>query len=153
MQISDLLKAGSFPPLIPRHFLKTAQDLRNNTGPSYVSKAAKGVKPGAKILPRHKMSLLPSWHETWMKAEDWLPVLKGQEDVLRRGLGAGFRAHYGYPLEVVVDIDEMASSHGASRSMQIERVNTWLARIEQACIPLLDTIEFVNAYGCVDKMI
>ena len=48
-----------------------------------------------------------------MKVEDWLPVPKGQEDVLRWGLGAGFRAHYGYPLEVIVDVDEMAPSHGA----------------------------------------
>ena len=117
MQISDLLKAGSFPPLIPRHFLKTAQDLRNNTGPSYVSKAAKGVKPGAKILP---MSLLPSWHETWMKAEDWLPVPKGQEDILWQGLGAGFHAQYGHPLKVIVDVDERASSHGTFGSMWME---------------------------------
>ena len=78
------LKAGGFPLLIPRHFLKSAQDLRNNAGPSYVSKAAKGVKPGAKISPRYTMSPLPSWGETWMKAEDWLPVPKGQEDVLWR---------------------------------------------------------------------
>ena len=148
------LKASGFPLLIPRHFLQNAQDLRNSAGlSSYVSKGAKGVKPGAKISPRHSMSLLPSWHETWMKAEDWLPVLKSQEDILWWRLGAGFHAHYGYPLEIIVDVDEMASSHGASRSMQIERVNTWLARIEQACIPPPDTIEFVNTYGCVDKMI
>ena len=115
------LKVGDFPPLVPNYLLKTPQDLRNNTGPSsFVSKAAKGVKPGAKILPRLKMSPLPSWRETWMKAEDWLPVLKGQEDVLRRGLGAGFHTHYGYPLEVIVDVDEMASSHGAFRSMRLE---------------------------------
>ena len=91
------LKVGEFPPLVPNYLLKTPQDLRNNTGPSsFISKAAKGVKPGAKILPRLKTSPLPSWCETWTKAEDWLPVLKGQEDILRRGLGAGFCAHHGY---------------------------------------------------------
>ena len=115
------LKAGVFPPLIPGHFLKSAQDLRNNASPSsYVSKAAKGVKPGAKILPRHLTSPLPSWHETWTKAEDWLPVPKGQEDILWWGLGAGFRCQYRHPLEVIVDVDEMASSHGAFGSMQME---------------------------------
>ena len=113
------LKAGGFPPLVPNCFLRTPQDLRNNTGPSsFTSKAAKGVTPGAKIFPRLKTSPLPSWCETWTKAEDWLPVLKGQEDVLWQGLGAGFHAHYRYPLEVVVDVDEMASSHGAFGSMQ-----------------------------------
>ena len=59
------LKAGDFPPLVPNCFLKTPQDLRNNAGPSsFVSKAAKGVKPGAKISPRLKTSPLPSWRET-----------------------------------------------------------------------------------------
>ena len=99
------------------------------------------------------MSPLPSWCETWMKAEDWLPVPKGQEDILQRGLGAGFRAQYRHPLKVIVDVDEMASSHGAFGSMQMEQVNTWLASLESASIPLPDTIEFVNAYKCVDKMI
>ena len=99
------------------------------------------------------MSLLPSWCETWMKAEDWLPVPKGQEDVLWWGLGAGFCTHYGYPLEVVVDVDEMASSHGAFGSLQMEQVNTWLASLDEASIPPPDTIEFVNAYGHVDKMV
>ena len=117
------LKASGFPLLIPRHFLQNAQDLRNSAALS--SYVSKGT----------------------------LPVPKSQEDILWWRLGAGFHTHYGYPLEIIVDVDEMASSHGASRSMQIEQVNTWLASIEQACIPPPDTIEFVNAYGCVDKMI
>ena len=151
---TSALKAGGFPPLVPNYLLRTPQDLRNNAGPSsFASKAAKGVKPGAKISPRLKTSPLPSWNETWTKAEDWVPVPKGQEDVLRRSLGPGFRAHYGYPLEVVVDVDEMASSHGASGSLQMEWVNTWLASIKDACIPPPDTIEFVNSFGCVDKMV
>ena len=147
------IKVEGFPPLVPNCFLKTPQDLRNNAGLSFASKAAKGVKPGTKILPRLKTSLPPSWRETWTKAEDWLPVLKGQEDVLRRGLGAGFRAHYEYPLEV--DVDEMASSHGAfgSTGMRMERVNTWLTSLNEASIPPPDTIEFVNSFGHVDKMV
>ena len=81
----SVLKAGGFPPLVPNCLLKTPQDLRNNAGPSsFTFKAAKGVTPGAKISPRLKTSPLPSWRETWTKAEDWLPVPKGQEDVLRR---------------------------------------------------------------------
>ena len=118
---TSALKAGGFPPLVPNYLLKTPQDLRNNAGPSsFASKAAKGVTPGAKISPRLKTSPLPSWNETWTKAEDWIPVPKGQEDILWWGLGAGFRAHYRYPLEVVVDVDEMASSHGAFGSMWME---------------------------------
>ena len=120
---TSALKAGGFPPLVPNYLLRTPQDLRNNAGPSsFASKAAKGVQPGAKISPRLKTSSLPSWNETWTKAEDWVPVPKGQEDVLRRSLGSGFRAHYGYPFQVIVDVDEMASSHGASGSLRMERV-------------------------------
>ena len=37
--------------------------------------------------------------------------------------------------------------------MQMEQVNTWLASLESASIPPPDTIEFVNTYGHVDKMI
>ena len=148
------LKAGGFPLLIPNYLLKTPQDLRNNAGlSSFTQKAAKGVTPGAKISPRLKMSPLPSWRETWTKAEDWLPVPKGQEDVLRQGLGPGFHVQYGYPLEVTVDVDEMASSHGTFGSMWMERVNRWLADIRDTCIPLPDTIEFVNSFGRVDKMV
>ena len=137
---TSALKAGEFPLLVPNYLLRTPQDLRNNAGPSsFASKAAKGVTPGAKISPRFKTSSLPSWNETWTKAEDWLPVPKGQEDVLRWGLGPGFRAHYGYPFQVVVDVDEMASSHGTFGSLWMERVNNWLASIKDACI-LLQTV-------------
>ena len=75
------IKAGGFPPLIPSHFLSVAEDCKMNAGPSFPNIAAKGVKPGAKLLPRSPMSSLPSWSETWMKAEDWVPVPKGQEDL------------------------------------------------------------------------
>jgi hypothetical protein len=84
------LMSGNFPPLVPSHFLKTQDDARKNAGPSFSSIAAKGVKPGAKILPRSPLSSLPSWSETWMKAEDWFLVPEGQEDLLWRGLGSGF---------------------------------------------------------------
>ena len=56
-------------------------------------------------------------------------------------------------LRVTVDVDEMASSHGTFGSMQMERVNRWLADVKDACIPPPDTIEFVNSFGRVDKMV
>ena len=37
--------------------------------------------------------------------------------------------------------------------MQMERVNSWLAKLNEASIPLLDAIEFVNSFGRVDKMV
>ena len=37
--------------------------------------------------------------------------------------------------------------------MQMEQVNTWLTSLLLASVPPPDTIEFINAYGSVDKMI
>jgi hypothetical protein len=102
------LVSGNFLPLIPSNFLTTQEDAQKNAGPSFSSIAAKGVKPGTKILPRSPTSSLPSWSETWTKIEDWLPVPLSQEDLLWRGLGCGFCAQYSGALwEGVCEVDEM----------------------------------------------
>jgi hypothetical protein len=125
--------SGNFPLLVPSHFLKTQDDARKNAGPSFSSIAAKGVKPGAKISLRSQSSSLPSWSETWMKNEDWVLVLPGQEDLLRRGLGSGFRVQYSGALwEGICEVDEMASRDGSVNPPEF--------------------IEFIDALGNVDKM-
>jgi hypothetical protein len=153
------LVSGNFPPLIPSHFLKTQDDTWKNTGPSFSSIAAKGVKPGAKISLRSPSSLLPSWSETWTKNEDWVLVPPGQEDLLRRGLGSGFRAQFSGALwEGICEVDEMASRDGASGDFWLGLVERWLK--EQALIRELvdcsvyppEYIELIGASGQVDKM-
>jgi hypothetical protein len=158
------LVSGNFPPLVPSHFLKTQEDARKNTGLSFSSIAAKGVKPGAKILPRSPSSSLPSWSETWTKNEDWVLVPPGQEDVLRRGLGCGFHAQYlGALWEGICEVDEMASRDGTSGDFQLGLMKRWLE--EQAILQELvrngdlkcsvnppEFIEFIDALGNVDKM-
>jgi hypothetical protein len=153
------LVSGNFPPLVPSHFLKTQDDARKNTGPSFSSIAAKGVKPGAKILLRSLTSSLPSWSETWTKNEDWVLVPLGQEDLLRRGLGSGFCAQFlGALWEGICEVDEMAPRNGASGDFRLGLVERWLK--EQALIRELvdcsvylpEYIELINASGKVDKM-
>jgi hypothetical protein len=153
------LVSGNFPPLVPSHFLKTQDDARKNAGPSFSSIAAKGVKPGAKISLRSPSSLLPSWNETWTKNEDWVLVPPGQEDLLRRGLGCGFRAQFSGALwEGICEVDEMASRDGTSGDFRLGLVERWLK--EQALIKELvdcsvyplEYIELINALGKVDKM-
>jgi hypothetical protein len=158
------LVSGNFPPLVPSHFLKTQDDTRKNAGPSFSSIAAKGVKPGAKISPRSPTSSLPSWGETWTKAEDWFLVPEGQEDLLRRGLGCGFCAQYSGALwEGICEVDEMASRDGASGDFWLGLMKHWLK--EQAMLQELvrngdlkcsvnppEFIEFIDALGNVDKM-
>jgi hypothetical protein len=162
--INSPLVSGNFPPLVPSHFLKTQDDARKNTGPSFSSIAAKGVKPGAKISPRSPSSLFPSWNETWTKNEDWVLVLPGQEDLLRRGLGSGFRAQYlGALWEGICEVDEMASRDGASGDFRLGLMKRWLN--EQAIIQELvrngdlkcsvnppEFIEFIDTLGNVNKM-
>jgi hypothetical protein len=153
------LMSGNFLPLVPSHFLKTQDDARKNTGPSFSLIAAKGVKPGAKISLRSPSSSLPSWSETWTKNEDWVLVPLGQEDLLRRGLGSGFRAQFlGALWEGICEVDEMASRDGASGDFRLGLVERWLK--EQALIKelvdcsvyLLEYIELIGASGKVDKM-
>jgi hypothetical protein len=158
------LMSGNFPPLVPSHFLKTQDDAQKNAGLSFSSIAAKGVKPGAKISLRSPTSSLPSWSETWTKIEDWLPVPPGQEDVLQRGLGCGFRAQYSGALwEGICEVDEMASGDGTSGDFRLGLMERWLK--EQAMIQELvrigdlkcsvnlpEFIELIDALGNVDKM-
>jgi hypothetical protein len=158
------LVSGNFPPLVPSHFLKTQDDARKNTGLSFSSIAAKGVKPGAKLLPRSPSSSLPSWSETWTKASDWFLVPEGQEDLLRRGLGSGFRAQFSAALwEGICEANEMASRDGASGDFWLELMGQWLK--EQAIVQELvrsgklkcsvnppEFIELIDADGNVDKM-
>jgi hypothetical protein len=158
------LVSGNFPPLVPSHFLKTQDDARKNAGPSFSSIAAKGVKPGAKISPRSPSSSLPSWNETWTKDEDWVLVPPGQEDLLQRGLGSGFRAQFlGALWEGICEVDEMASGDGASGDFRLGLMKRWLK--EQAILQELvrigdlkcsvnppEFIELIDALGNVDKM-
>jgi hypothetical protein len=153
------LVSGNFPPLVPSHFLKTQEDARKNAGLSFSSIAAKGVKPGAKITLRSPTSSLPSWSETWMKNEDWVLVPPGQEDLLQRGLGSGFRLQFAGDLwEGICEVDEMAPRNGASGDFRLGLVERWLK--EQALIRELvecsvyppEYIELIGASGQVDKM-
>jgi hypothetical protein len=151
--------SGNFPPLVPSHFLKTQDDVRKNAGPSFSSIAAKGVKPGAKISLRSPSSSLPSWSETWTTNEDWVLVPPGQEDLLQRGLGSGFRVQFvGDLWEGICEVDEMAPRNGASGDFWLGLVERWLK--EQALIRELvdcsvyppEYIELIGASGQVDKM-
>jgi hypothetical protein len=153
------LVSRNFPPLVPSHFLKTQDDARKNAGLSFSSIAAKGAKPGAKISLRSLSSSLPSWSETWTKNEDWFLVPPGQEDLLWRGLGSGFRAQFSGALwEGICEVDEMASRDGASGDFRLGLVERWLK--EQALIRELvdcsvyppEYIELIDASGQVDKM-
>ena len=144
-----------FLALVPELLLTSNEDRRKNTSLSYSNIAANGVMPGTKISPRLGMSSTPSWNETWTKAEDWIPVPPCQEDIFQRSLGDSFRAQYKVSNNAaMVDGNSgMAYGNNTFSDVQLQYVNSWLASLEQASIPPPDTIEFVNCYGDVTKMI
>jgi hypothetical protein len=158
------LVSSNFPPLVPNLLLRTQDDARKNASLSFSSIAAKGVKPGTKLLPRSPTSSLPSWSETWMKASDWALVPLGQEDLLWRGLGSGFCDQFSGALwEGICEVDEMAQRASPSGDIQLVLVKRCLK--EQAIIQELvkskklkcsvnppEFIELIDAYGNVDKM-
>ena len=60
----EALTKDSFPPLVPRHFLKSDKDCKMNAGSSsFANTAAKGCKPGAKYSPRSPQAPDYSWPE------------------------------------------------------------------------------------------
>ena len=72
-----------FPPLVPRQFLRSAEDLKMNSGSSlsFSHVASKGIKTGSKQSFRSKASSLPSWSETWMTPKDWFSVPANEKNV------------------------------------------------------------------------
>ena len=72
-----------FPKLIPCEFLRSPQDHKMNSSlsKSYSHIAAKGIKTGSKQSFRSKEDSLPSWNETWMTPEDWLPLPENVKDI------------------------------------------------------------------------
>jgi hypothetical protein len=94
-----------------------------------------------------------------MKASDWVLVLLGQEDLLWRGLGCGFRAQFSGALwEGICEVDEMASG-----DFRLGLMKHWLEEqaivqelvkkgVLKCSVNLPEFIEFIDALGNVDKM-
>jgi hypothetical protein len=99
-----------------------------------------------------------------MKASDWVLVPLGQEDLLWRGLGSGFRAQFSGALwEGICEVDEMAQRASPSGDIWLVLVEELLK--EQAILQELvkskklkcsvnppEFIELIDALGNVDKM-
>jgi hypothetical protein len=145
LQVKDYrnsLKKGKTASFVPEHFLLTQEDKKKNSGPSYATIATKGVKPGAKIMPRSLKSLLPSWNETWTKIEDWLPLPHVESHVLKKELHGGWHASYmpesyGQAADGVVCMGEINGIPGA---LQVQRVNSWLKSLEQNSVVLQNSL-------------
>ena len=146
-----------FPPLVPRQFLQSTEDhkMNSSSSPSFSHVASQGIKTGSKQMFRSKASSLPSWSETWMTPEDWFSVLANEKNVSPIQNLSAFRATYPVyvPWQVVDEDDDLAlGENGGNRGDETgKRVLRWLASLEKYSIEKPRSIEFINAYGGVDR--
>ena len=146
-----------FPPLVPRQFLRSAEDKKMNSGssPSFSHVASQGIKTGSKQSFRSKASSLPSWSETWTMPEDWFSVPANEKNVPPIRNLLAFRATYPVyvPWQVVNEDDDVALAEGKrdGGDMMGKQVLKWLASLDKHSIERPESIEFINAYGGVDR--
>ena len=71
-----------FPPLVPRQFLRSAEDRKMNSGlSSYSNVAQKGIKTGSKQLFRSEAFANASWNETSTTSQDWFSLPPNEENI------------------------------------------------------------------------
>ena len=147
-----------FPPLVPRQFLWSPLDQKMNSSSSksFSHVASKGIKAGSKQSFRSKASSLPSWSETWTTPEDWFSVPANEKNVSPiRNLSA-FRATYPVhvPWQVVDEDDDVALGEGRrnGRDTMGKQVLKWLTSLDKYSIEKPKSIEFIDAYGSVDRL-
>ena len=71
-----------FPPLVPRQFLRSAEDRKMNSGSSsYSNVAQKGIKTGSKQSFRSEAFANASWNETSTMSQDWFSQPLNEENI------------------------------------------------------------------------
>ena len=146
-----------FPALIPRQFLRSAEDKKMNTSSSsYSNVAQKGIKNGSKQSFRSEAFANASWNKTSMMSQDWFPLPSNEENISTlRNLWA-FRATYpvDIPWKVINENDDMALGEAGRNGREAtgKQVLRWLTSLDKYSIDKPESIEFINAYGSVDQL-
>ena len=105
-----------FPTLVPCQFLRSPKDqqMNSSSSKSYSHVATKGIQTGSKQTFRSEEASLPSWNETWMMPEDWLPVLMNEKNISPTQNLSAFRATFpvNMPWSVVNEDDDVEMGQG-----------------------------------------
>ena len=71
-----------FPPLVPRQFLQSAEDLKmNSSSSSYSNVAQRGIKTGSKHSFRSEAFANASWNETSTTSQDWFSQPPNEKNI------------------------------------------------------------------------
>ena len=128
-----------------------------NTGSSsYSNVAQKGIKNGSKQSFRSEAFENASWNETCTTSQDWFPLPSNEENISQTRNLRAFRATYpvDVPWKVVNKNDDMALGEAGQNGREVtgKRVLRWLASLDEYSIEKSGSIEFINAYGGVDRL-
>ena len=128
-----------------------------NTGSSsYSNVAQKGIKNRSKQLFRSEAFANASWNETSTMSQDWFPLPLNEENISPSRNLLAFRALYkvNIPWKVINEDDDLALGEAGRNGREVmgKQVLQWLASLDKYSMDKLESIEFINAYGGVDRL-
>ena len=126
----------------------------NTSSSSYSNVAQKGIKTGSKQSFRSEAFANASWNETSTTSQDWFSLLLNEKNISPSRNLSAFRAIYkvNVPWKVINEDDDMALGEARRNGWEVtgKRVLQWLASLDECSIEKPESIDFIDAYGCVN---
>ena len=127
-----------------------------NSGSSlYSNVAQKGIKTGSKQSFRSEAFANASWTETSTTSQDWFSQPPNEKNISSLQNLSAFRAVYpvNIPWKVIDEDDDMALGEARRNGRDVtgKRVLRWLTSLEECSIEKPESIDFIDAYGCVNR--
>ena len=127
----------------------------NSSSSSYSNVAQKGIKTGSKQSFRSEAFANASWNETSMTSQDWFSQLPYEKNISPSRNLSAFRTIYlvNIPWTVINEDDDMALGEARRNGREVtgKRVLEWLTSIDECSIDKPESIEFIDAYGLVNR--
>ena len=122
---------------------------------SYSNVAQKGIKTRSKQSFRSEAFANASWNETSTTSQDWFSLPPNEENISPSRNLLAFRAIYkvDVPWKVINEDDDMALGEARRNGREVigKRVLRWLASLDECSIDKPESIDFIDAYSCVNR--
>ena len=127
----------------------------NTSSSSYSNVAQRGIKTGSKQSFRSEAFANASWNETSTTSQDWFHLPLNEENISPSRNLSAFRAIYkvDVPWKVINEDDDMALGEARRNGREVtgKQVLQWLASLDECSIEKPESIDFIDAYGCVNR--
>ena len=127
----------------------------NSGSSSYSNVAQKGITTGSKQSFRSKAFEDATWNETSTTSQDWFSQPPNEKNISPSRNLLAFRAVYPVhiPWMVINEDDDMALGEARQNGREVigKRVLQWLTSIDEYSIDKPESIDFIDAYGCVNR--